>query len=117
MPVYDYKCAEHGIFNDLATMDESDQPRHCPECDSLCARILMVAPSILEMSEERRKAHQTNEKSQHEPTHSCKDRRADDHQHAHGVGCNKHGISPSKMLLTAKGEKIFPSARPWMISH
>lgn len=117
MPVYDYKCKEHGIFNDLATMAESDQPRACPTCQTLSARIIMVAPTVLGLSEEQRNAHATNEKSQHEPTHSTKDRRALDKEHAHGTGCCDHGLSPSKMLLTAKGEKIFPSARPWMISH
>ena len=77
----------------------------------------MVAPSVLSMPEERRNAHKSNEKSQHEPIQSSKERRELDYQHSHGAGCDKHGISPSKMLLTAKGEKIFPSARPWMISH
>lgn len=118
MPVYDYKCQEHGIYNELATLDDSAKPTPCPECGILCARIIMVPPSLQKVSEAERKGHETNEKSQHEPIFSNEDRRQHDHQHAAHSGCNKHKVSSAaKMLYTATGEKIFPSARPWMIGH
>ena len=117
MPVYDYKCQEHGIYHELVSMDDSAKPTKCPQCGTLCARIIMVPPTVLDMPEEKRHAHETNEKSQHEPIFSNQDRRTHDHHHACGSGCDSHEITPSKMLFTASGEKIFPSARPWMISH
>ena len=118
MPVYDYKCKEHGIFNELATIEDSSKPSKCPVCGVLCGRIIMMSPAILDMPESQRKGHETNEKSQNEPIFSNEDRRKNDEHHSCGSGCNKHKVtSSSKMLYTATGEKIFPSARPWMISH
>ncbi|WP_188149946.1 FmdB family zinc ribbon protein [Teredinibacter waterburyi] len=116
MPVYDYKCAEHGVFNDLATMDDSDKPCACPRCGELSARIIRLSPELVRMAPEKKHAHEVNERNQHEPTHSTKDRRADDEQHSKGCGCERK-IGKSNLLYTAKGEKMFPSMRPWMISH
>lgn len=117
MPVYEYKCKDHGMFYELAGMDESQAPKDCPECGKSCARIILVAPEILDMSPDKRKAHETNEKAQHEPSYSTKDRRENDQQHSSSCGCNKEKPGGSKLLLTANGEKMFPSMRPWMISH
>lgn len=117
MPVYEYKCQDHGVFYELATMEESQAPHECPSCGALCARIIRIAPEVLAMSPEKRKAMATNEKSQHEPVYSTSDRRESDEQHSAGCGCSKHKPGGSKLMYTAAGEKIFPSARPWMISH
>ena len=117
MPVYEYKCQEHGVFYELATMDESQEPKKCPECDKASARIIRIAPEVLAMSPETRKAHAKNEKSQHEPTFSSKERREDDVEHSSGCGCNAKKPGGSKLFLTSTGEKMFPSMRPWMISH
>ena len=116
MPVYDYKCKEHGVFNDLATMDDYDKPGSCPQCGELSPRVIMIAPEILAMSPAKRKAHETNERAQHEPAYSTKERREDDEEHAHGCGCtaDKGG---SNLIYGPNGEKMFPSMRPWMISH
>ena len=116
MPVYDYKCQEHGLFYELATIEESDQPKPCPHCQQLCARVIVIAPDVLTMDKEKKHAHAVNEKNQHEPTFSTKARRQDDHQHKHGCGCEKK-MGKSKLMYTAQGEKMFPSMRPWMISH
>lgn len=116
MPVYDYKCQEHGVFNDLATMADSDKPCACPSCGELSARIIRLAPTLFGMDSEKKHAHEVNEKNQHEPTHSTSERRAHDHCHAHGCGSERK-LSASKLLYTAQGDKMFPSMRPWMISH
>ncbi len=115
MPVYDYKCASHGIFYGLATLAESAAPGHCPVCGVLSPRIICVPRGILDMAPETRTALARNEKSQHEPVISTAERRQEDTQHAKHCGCHK----PVKrqLLLTANGDKMFPSARPWMISH
>lgn len=116
MPVYDYKCKEHGVFNDLATLEDADKPCPCPTCGELAARIIRLPPTVLQMPTDKKKAHELNERNQHEPTHSTKARRKEDEQHARGCGCEKK-MNHSKLMYTAKGEKMFPSMRPWMISH
>lgn len=116
MPVYDYKCKTHGIFSDLAMMDDSAKPAACPQCKNLSARVIMLSPTILDMAPERRNAFETNERASHEPVVSTADRRAQDHQHKNGCGCNAK--KPSRfMMYTPDGGKTFPTARPWMISH
>lgn len=117
MPVYDYKCKEHGVFHELAAMSEADKPVPCPTCGKACARIIMIAPDILDMSPVGRKAAETNERSQHEPAFSTKDRRESDEQHSRGCGCSNRNVGKSKLMYTAQGDKMFPSMRPWMISH
>jgi len=116
MPVYDYKCQTHGVFYELATFEDSDKPGVCPHCTELSARIIRIAPEIFKMSSDKKKAHQVNEKNQHEPTFSTKDRRAHDYQNSKGCGCSKNWGN-SKLMYTHRGEKMFPSMRPWMISH
>jgi putative FmdB family regulatory protein len=117
MPVYDYKCEEHGVFYGLASMEDSDKPMHCTTCGKLSPRIILIAPEILDMSPMKRKAAETNERNQHEPTVSSKDRRESDEQHSKGCGCSDRSVSKSKLMYTAQGDKMFPSMRPWMISH
>lgn len=115
MPLYDYKCKDHGVFYGLQTMDKYDQPVPCPECGQLSARIIRIAPEILTMAKEKKTAHETNERAQHEPITSSSEQRKHDHQHQKQCGCHKE--KSSKLFYTAQGEKMFPSMRPWMISH
>lgn len=116
MPVYDYKCQDHGVFCELATMDESSEPADCPNCGAKSARIIRLAPEMFQMDKDKKHAHELNERNQHEPAYSTLARRAEDEEHTKGCGCEAT-LSKSKMFLTARGEKMFPSARPWMISH
>ena len=116
MPVYDYKCREHGVFYHLQTLDAYDQPCACPECGNLSPRIIRVAPEIMQMAPELLQAFATNEKAQHEPLVSTADQRQRDYKHKQKCGCD-HDRKKSKLFYTAKGEKHFPSMRPWMISH
>lgn len=127
MPVYDYKCSQHGIFHDLATFEESAQPMPCPHCKELSPRVLIIPPEILDMAPAKKAAIERNEKARHEPLMSTKDSRAEDeqrrkfaethHKHKPGCGCQHHKKGDSKLMWTANGEKMFPSMRPWMISH
>ena len=116
MPVYDYKCREHGLFYELASVEDSALPALCPQCAAPSARIIMVAPEVLAMAPNKRQAHERNERSQHEPLVSSQDQRQHDKHHAKQCGC-ANTVSKSKLLYTARGEKMFPSMRPWMISH
>ena len=115
MPVYDYKCEDHGLFYELATVEDFQKPAACPSCGKLCGRVIIMSPDVIDMSPEKRKAHATNEKASHEPVFSNKDRRESDHEHSQGCGCQ--GGKKSKLMFTAQGDKFFPSMRPWMISH
>ncbi len=40
-----------------------------------------------------------------------------EHKHGKGCGCGDKPIRKSNLLYTADGNKMFPSMRPWMISH
>src|SRR5687768_12577172 len=116
MPVYDYRCREHGVFYQLQTLEHHDQPAACPTCSQPSARIIMIAPELLVMDSNKRAAFATNEKSRHEPIISQKEQRQHDHHHRKQCGCESD-LKKSKLFYTAKGEKMFPSMRPWMISH
>lgn len=115
MPLYDYKCAQHGHFQELAEMANHAKPAPCPQCGQLAGRVIRIPSAILNMDPNLRQAHDRNEKSRHEPLISTKDQRQHDHKHASACGCGKD--MKSAMLYLADGSKIFPSDRPWMISH
>lgn len=114
MPVYDYKCKDHGVFYGLQTIAEHDKPKPCPTCGVSSPRIILMSPKILDMPKEKKVAIETNERARFEPMHSTQDQRDHDKQHNARCGCAKKS---HKMMYTARGEKIFPSMRPWMISH
>lgn len=116
MPVYDYKCQSHGVFHELATMADHDKPCACPQCGAMSPRVIMIPPEFLNMAKERREAFATNEKARHEPTFSTEASRQVKKEDG-GCGCGSHKKRNSKLMYTARGEKFFPSMRPWMISH
>lgn len=116
MPVYDYKCQSHGVFNQLATLDHYDQPCACPQCGEMAPRVILFNPEFLDMNKERRGAFETNEKAQSEPIYSTETTRQQSKADG-GCGCSNHKKKGSRLMYTAQGDKFFPSARPWMISH
>ena len=122
MPLYDYKCGQHGLFYELATVADSAKPCACPQCGALSARVIMLSPDILSMKQENREAHKRNEQSAHAPVFSTVEYRQEqqvrrEHKHGKGCGCGDKPIRKSNLLNTADGKKMFPSMRPWMISH
>jgi putative FmdB family regulatory protein len=117
MPVYDYKCREHGLFNTLATMADAAKPAECPSCNVLSPRVIVLAPHIVNMDTTKRAAMERNERSRHEPVFSTADRRDNDKEHSRSCGCGSPKPGKSLLFYTADGKKMFPSMRPWMISH
>jgi len=122
MPLYDYKCVTHGVFHELATIADSGNPGVCPQCGKLSGRVIMVAPELLAMKQQNREAHVRNEKATHEPILSTAEYRAEqqvrrEHKQGRNCGCGHKPIRKSNLLFTADGKKMFPSMRPWMISH
>ena len=67
MPLYDYKCVDHGLFHDLVPMQASGECAMCPTCGALSPRVIMVPPEMLDMAPEKRQAIARNEKAMHEP--------------------------------------------------
>lgn len=117
MPVYDYKCRQHGLFNTLATMADSAKPAPCPTCRASSPRVIVLPSQIAAMDANQRAAQTRNERSRHEPVFSTADRRSHDKEHSRACGCGSVKSGKSMMFYTADGKKTFPSARPWMISH
>lgn len=135
MPVYDYKCPDHGVFHELATLAQSGDPCGCPKCGKLSPRVVMIPPEVLAMAPNRRKAEARNEKANHEPIISTRDSRAEaadkeiyyrkqaaSGKRHKGCGCNhEHKTDRSQLkqqvVYLPDGSKVFPSQRPWMISH
>ncbi|GGO89272.1 hypothetical protein GCM10011348_46630 [Marinobacterium nitratireducens] len=126
MPLYEYKCPEHGVFQELATMADHDKPCDCPQCGTTSARVITLPPQLLAMLKENREAMERNEKAQHEPQFltpaQYREQEAEKkaraaHKHKHGSGCGCQSERKSKLFYTADGSKMFPSMRPWMISH
>ncbi len=131
MPVYDYKCAEHGIFHDLATMDKAAEPCKCPQCGKMSSRIIMIPPEVLAMAPDAKKSLEKNETAQHQPIISSVDSRQEaaerkayalKHGKGKSCGCSSHAEADTSSLkqqvvYLPDGSKIFPSQRPWMISH
>ncbi|MAY71660.1 MAG: formamidase [Halomonas sp.] len=110
MPVYDYKCPEHGLFHELVAMDANGDTQPCPDCGDLASRVLLVSPGLLDMPPERRQAMDRNERAANEPRHG-------NHTSEQDGGCRHRPRDKPRVFYTADGHKTFPSARPWMISH
>ncbi|ASK33077.1 zinc ribbon domain-containing protein [Alloalcanivorax mobilis] len=110
MPLYDYKCADHGLFHELVPVSASGECCPCPHCGVLSARVILVAPALLDMAPEKRQAMARNEHAAHEPRHG-------NHATEKDRGCCHHARDKPKVFYTAEGHKMFPTARPWMISH
>ncbi|TCP42188.1 FmdB family zinc ribbon protein [Rhodovulum marinum] len=109
MPYYDYACDDCGPFTGFAAMADFDKPAACPCCGGEAPRALFTAPKLAIVGSSVRRAHETNERAQHEPKRS-----------GHGAGCSCcSGGSKKKSgtLHRPDGSKSFPGKRPWMISH
>lgn len=108
MPLYNYICDRHGLFDAWLPMSESGAPTACPTCGKDAARAIS-APALASMDGGNRKAHQVNERSadsprlvtKEEPGHPTKHGHGHSHAHSHGRS-HKHSHGPS---------------RPWMIGH
>lgn len=66
MPLYEYRCNKHGVFERMAGMSESDRPAACPRCKKSSKRILSSVRGA-QMSATEVRARDRNERSKHEP--------------------------------------------------
>ena len=112
MPMYEYECAECGVFPHFRAMDERDIPAICLFCEQPAPRIIS-APNLSIMNPLQRMAATRNEKSRHAPQvanrGSC----------CSGPSCS-HRRKPEpttkdgKPALRASRKK---NRRPWMLGH
>jgi putative FmdB family regulatory protein len=112
MPVYDYLCEDCGPFTVMRPMAEFDLPHECPQCETEAPRALLTAPYCSSVSQSVRTANAVNERSANSP------RSSKEYGAKHGSSCSCcTGKSKRTTLYGKKGEKSFPTSRPWMISH
>ena len=94
MPIYHYNCKSCGEFVELRKISEYKLPAACPACDQMGSRVIK-APSLNTMNNAQRAAHDTNERSAHEPR-VVRRKNNSNHKHSHSHSS---------------------SSRPWMIGH
>ncbi len=113
MPTYDYACPRCGSFDALRTLATRNHAAACPGCGAASPRVFASAPRLALMEDNTRRALETNERAQHEPKRS-----GDYARFKHPAGCGCCGAAKRGATVVApNGNKVFPSKRPWMISH
>ena len=114
MPMYQYHCESCGPFDLMIPMAKAREPASCPSCAALSRRDI-AAPYLGTRSRNTIVVGDRNERARNEPRHS------NEHGHKHSAGgnCCNGGSSriSGKTLSNGAGDKMFPSMRPWMISH
>jgi putative FmdB family regulatory protein len=111
MPVYEYACGDCGGFTAVRPMSQYREPQPCPGCGASAPRALLSAPAFSAMPAASRIAHATNERSAHAPRASAEVGKR------HGAGCSCCSTGKSNAVKAPDGSKMFPTKRPWMISH
>ena len=97
MPIYEYECTEHGVFDELRPMSRSAEGAACPACQTLAPRVLSATRTSV-VPRNVSTAISRNEKSQHAPE-----------VRAHG---HHHHPKPKPGQLQA-----YRGARPWVMEH
>jgi putative FmdB family regulatory protein len=103
VPLYEYECREHGLFELIQSVSQSGQPAPCPACALPGARVLSV-PHLCAMSRSQLLARDRNERSQYEPRVS---RTPDGHVH-HAAQSSPQKPAPLQ---------AYHGRRPWVIEH
>ena len=109
MPIYEYWCPTHGLFEATRPMAEYKSPCECPDCGVQAGRVLVTVPRLAVMDSGTRTAHATNERASHAPKST--------RTHGPNCGCCGGKSIKSQVLRRSDGSKSFPAKRPWMISH
>ncbi len=107
MPVYEYECEEHGVFELLRPIAERAEPAPCPNCEQAAARVVSV-PRLSGMSRPTLIAHERNERSRHEPRHV---------HTGHAHGSHAHGSAAPSAPGQRPALKRYTGARPWVVEH
>lgn len=106
MPIYEYDCEGCGhLFTQLRPMSAHQEPAACPTCAGMARRVMATAPRLNTLRDTLRKAHETNERSAHEPRLS--------HGHRCTASCS-HKQQESSAGTLARQQT---GKRPWMLGH
>jgi putative FmdB family regulatory protein len=97
MPIYEYECSEHGLFEAERPMQRSAEANECPACQAPARRVLSTTRTTL-LPRATTIARDRNEKSQHAPEVRRVEARAAPRR-------------PPPALQAAHG------GRPWMLGH
>ncbi len=111
MPLYEYDCPHHGVFEAMRGLSEYSEPAPCPECSVRSARVLSL-PRLSAMARSDVLARDRNERSQHEPRVARKGSETESRHHRCRGSCN-HGSGPPG----GKQLKAYKGSRPWVIEH
>jgi putative FmdB family regulatory protein len=104
MPLYEYSCETHGVFDAFRPSSASSEPADCPDCGQSAQRILSIPMTTL-LGPVVRNAMERNEKSRHEP-HVCK------------PGCSHHHRSTAPIDTSRPAKRhSYNGPRPWVIEH
>ena len=103
MPIYEYQCTQHGLFEELRPMSRSSEGADCPTCATTSPRVLSATRTTL-VPRAVSVAHARNEKSQHSPE-VCSHPHG--HKHDHGKPKPKRSRQP----------QVYRGKRPWVMEH
>lgn len=116
MPTYDYDCGRCGGFDAFRSLADRNEPAACPDCGAGSPRVFISAPRLALLPGATRSAIEINERASHQPLSSSNYARL---KHPSGCGCCNTGVGARRgaTVQAPNGAKVFPSKRPWMISH
>ncbi|HVZ31527.1 MAG TPA: zinc ribbon domain-containing protein [Polyangiaceae bacterium] len=103
MPVYEYECGDHGVFELLRSIAERAEPAPCPSCAREAPRVVSV-PHLSGMARPNMIAHARNERSRHEP------------RHVHAG--HTHARAPAQAIPERRPAlQRSTGSRPWVLEH
>lgn len=102
MPIYEYECEQHGLFEEMRPMHRSAEGADCPECAAVAPRVLSPTRTNC-VPRATSVAHARNEKSQHSPE----------------VCTHGHHRHPAKQPKPARPGQLqaYRGQRPWVMEH
>jgi putative FmdB family regulatory protein len=110
MPMYEYECRAHGVFEAMRSMHEAALPDRCPSCGRHAARILS-APRLAQMVRSEVVARDRNERSRHEP-------KLVQGPSAFGADTPKRGAATrAREPGQRPALRASPGLRPWVLEH
>lgn len=98
MPIYEYQCADHGLFEAERPMVRSAEPAACPACAGQARRVLSATRSSL-VHRASRIARDRNERSQHAPQ------------------LRSRAEPPPARRPVQRGLQVSHGSRPWVLEH
>lgn len=117
MPTYDYACPDCGGFEAFRSLAQRNDPANCPDCGTGSPRVFVSAPRLACLDSSTRIAMDTNERTKHAPMTSREYGAYQRLKHPSGCRCCSPSSRKTATVTAANGSKMFPTKRPWMISH